>query len=29
MMTGLDDVLLDCGYINVFAELGANLTKFM
>ena len=28
-MTGLDDVLLDCGYINVFAELGANLTKFM
>ena len=28
-MTGLDDVLLDCGYINVFAELGANLTTFM
>ena len=28
-MTGLDDVLLDCGYKNVFAELCANLTKFM
>ena len=28
-MTGLDDVLLDRGYMNVFLELGANLTKFI